>query len=69
MNDFCTCQDWQALKNNNNNLFQIDPAYGWVLHWLELTEECLYTQVHRYGIPIRFCPFCGKKLNFSGKCE
>jgi hypothetical protein len=65
MEKFCNCTDWEDLKKNNTNIFQWDPAYGWVLHWIELTEETGYTQVHRYGIPIKFCPMCGKKLKNS----
>ena len=62
MTDFCTCEDWKDLKNNNTSLFKKDPTYGWVLNWVELTNEAGYTQVHRYGISIHYCPMCGKKL-------
>lgn len=62
MVDFCNCNDWDSLKNNNCNVFQWDLVYGWVLHWIELTNEEGYTQIHRYGVPIKFCPMCGKKL-------
>lgn len=62
MKEFCNCEDWEDLKNNNSNVFKTDPAYGWVLHWVELTDENGYTQVHRYGIPISFCPMCGRQL-------
>lgn len=60
--NFCSCDDWLDLKKNNANLFQWDPSYGWVLYWVELTSEQGYTQVHRYAIPIEFCPMCGNKL-------
>lgn len=63
MQDFCNCEDWKNLKSNNSRIFQKDPTYGWVLHWIELTEEEGYTQVHRYGIGISYCPMCGRKLN------
>jgi hypothetical protein len=63
MKDFCSCEDWQNLKNNNSNILKWDPTYGWVLNWIELTEDLGYTQVHRYGISISFCPMCGRKLN------
>jgi len=62
MTDFCGCKDWDNLKNNNSHVFQWDPVYGWVLYWVELTSEEGYTQIHRYGVPIKFCPMCGKKL-------
>ena len=68
MEDFCSCVGLKDLKENNTKLFKWDPTYGWVLHWIELTEEIGYTQVHNYGIPIAFCPMCGKKLkNISGE--
>ena len=62
MKEFCDCKSWQDLKNNNSDIFQWDPTYGWVLHWIALTDDKNYTQVHRYGIPIIFCPMCGKPL-------
>lgn len=60
---FCSCEAGKELEKQNRLLFNWDPVYGWVLGWIELTEENGYTQVHRYGIPIEFCPMCGKKLN------
>jgi len=62
MEEFCNCSGWLDLNKNNYNIFQWDPTYGWILHWIELTEEEGYTQVHRYGIPIKFCPMCSKSL-------
>lgn len=62
MNDFCDCEDWKSIKNNNSELFKYVPTYGWVLNWIELTKEKHHTQVHRYGVSIKFCPMCGKKL-------
>ena len=62
MTEFCDCKSWEDLKSNNTNLFKWDPTYGWVLYWIELTEESGYTQIHHYGVPIAFCPMCGKQL-------
>lgn len=61
--EFCSCSDWKFLKNNNHEVFKQDPTYGWVLQWVELTEEEGYTQVHRFGVEINYCPMCGKRLN------
>lgn len=58
----CNCEDWKILKHNNSDIFKWDPAYGWILHWIELTEEPGFTQVHKYGMPIKFCPLCGSNL-------
>jgi len=58
----CECKDWKELKVNNREIFKFDPKYGWLLHWIEVTEEKGYTRLHRYGIPIAFCPMCGKIL-------
>lgn len=60
--EFCNCKEWKEIKSQNSTIFQWDSTYGWVLHWIELTEERGYTQIHRYGTPISFCPMCGKKL-------
>jgi len=62
MKDMCDCKDWDALKHGNSNVFQWDSTYGWVLHWIELTEDPGFTQVHRYGVSINFCPMCGSLL-------
>lgn len=69
MKDFCNCEDWYDLSRNNTTLFKWDPAYGWVLHWVELTDEKGFTQIHRYGISINFCPMCGKKLKYDRKTD
>lgn len=59
------CDDWNNTVTNNPDLFREDPLYGWVLCWIELTEDGGYTQVHRYGTPIQYCPMCGRALNNS----
>lgn len=59
----CDCKDFIKLLDQDRKMFIEDPIYGVVLLWTELTEEKGYTQVHRYGIPISFCPMCGKLLN------
>ena len=61
----CNCEAWKTLENQNKQLLQWDPTYGWVLNWIELTDEEGYTQVHRYGVPVSFCPMCGNKLKGS----
>jgi len=61
MTDFCSCEEWKNIVESYD-LFVWEPPYGWVLKWIQLTKEKGYSQVHRYGIPIEFCPKCGKKL-------
>lgn len=65
MRDFCTCSAWEDLREKSSTLIKWDPTYGWVLNWIELTDEKGYTQVHRYGITINFCPMCGRALKIS----
>jgi len=65
--EFCSCDDWKRLKKNHLDLFRWNPPYGWILNWIELTEEPGYTQAHRYGIAISYCPMCGKKLKPFGE--
>lgn len=62
MNDFCVCEDYNSLKNNNRDLFRWYPPYGWILFWIELTDEEGYTKVHEYGISLKFCPMCGEEI-------
>lgn len=59
MEDFCDCPGWKDLQKSNKTIIKWDETYKWVLNWIELTEEKGYTQVHRYGISIKFCPMCG----------
>ena len=62
MESGCDCSDWQDLIKSGRSIVKLDPVYSWILNWVELTEEKGYTQVHRYGMSIRYCPMCGKKL-------
>lgn len=62
MLNFCSCEEWDNLKNNYPDLFKWIPPYGWVIEWTSLTDEKGYKQVHRYGVAISFCPMCGEKL-------
>lgn len=63
MEDFCECGNYKELQKGNKSLFQWHPPYGWVLSWIELTKEKGYTQIHKYGVPVEFCPMCGRKVN------
>ena len=62
MNEFCDCENWRELKKDHEQLFVQDPSYGWVLSWIEVTEEKTHSQIHRFGVGISYCPLCGKKL-------
>ena len=57
----CDCPDFKNIVKNHS-VFKQDEVYGWLISWLNLTEEKGYTQVHKYGIGISFCPFCGNVL-------
>jgi len=59
----CDCPSWKKASKDHEHLFRKLPDYGWTLVWLELSKESSHHQVHHYGIPIEYCPFCGKKLN------
>lgn len=61
MSEYCDCEDWKKLVDSYDLVVKEAP-YGWILKWTQLTKEKGYTQVHRYGIPIKYCPMCGKKL-------
>lgn len=60
MEEFCNCKDWDSVKDNSPFLY--DKDYGWLITWIDLTNESNHTKVHRYGVSIGFCPMCGKKL-------
>jgi hypothetical protein len=59
---FCDCEDALSINENHNKLFIWHPPYGWLLSVIELSEEKGYTQVHRYGVVIHYCPMCGKEI-------
>jgi hypothetical protein len=61
----CDCKDFRELCLNDKEVFKWDEGYGWLLHWVEITEESGYTRLHRYGIPINYCPLCGRKIKSS----
>lgn len=63
--EFCSCKNIGNLEN----VFKWYPPYGWIIVCTELSEENGYTQIHKYGGKISYCPFCGKKLklNFEEK--
>lgn len=63
MSDFCTCEDWKSVKDSNHTVFKWHSTYGWIISWIELTDEKSHTQIHRYGLNISYCPMCGKKLH------
>ena len=61
MSKYCDCKEWKNLVEDYD-LFSDESPYGWVIRWIQLTQEKGYSQVHRYGIPIKYCPICGQKL-------
>lgn len=63
--DYCECGAWVELKSRHCKTFILDPSYGWLVCWIELLEEKGYTQVNRFGVPIKYCPMCGKLLNIE----
>ena len=62
MKEFCDCADWKNIKRSNPTVFSWDKDYGWLIAWIELTDEVSHKQINKYGISIKNCPMCGKKL-------
>jgi hypothetical protein len=62
----CNCKDWEYLRNSHSGLFDFDVSKNkYCLNWMELTEEKGYTQVHRYGVYVSYCPMCGGKIKLD----
>jgi hypothetical protein len=56
------CKDMQLILDNYDVIMH-DPEYGWVLKWIEITNERNNNKrINEYGITIKYCPLCGKKL-------
>jgi len=62
MKEFCTCSSWDRIKKDNPKTFFWDDVYGWLIVWIELTKERNHKKIHNYGLSIKYCPLCGKKL-------
>ena len=62
---FCDCEDGINIVRNYPSLFVKDPSYGWVLHWVEYSNDYSHVTPHNYGLSINFCPMCGKKIDNS----
>jgi hypothetical protein len=58
MTKYCTCN---TIKNYTE-VFKLSPPYGWIIEWIEFTDEKGYKQIHRFGLAISYCPVCGLKL-------
>jgi len=65
MKNFCVCHDWTNIKDSNPSIFKWDDTYGWLITWIELTDEKDHTQIHNYGVSIKHCPMCGLGLEES----
>jgi len=62
---YCDCNNANVAIKSKPDLITLDKEYGWVLSWINITEEKGYSQIHNYAIPIQYCPFCGKSLTWS----
>lgn len=58
---FC-CVEFENLVNSHSDLFKWIDEYGWVIAWIELTNEKTHTQKHTFGLGVKHCLMCGKKL-------
>jgi hypothetical protein len=56
------CEDLKKVLKDHENLFQIHPTYGSILTWIEIHKEKTRHKTHQYGMQVKYCPFCGKKL-------
>ena len=56
------CEDFKNVLIDHPFLFQKYSNYGTIIAWIEISDEGTFHKTHTYGIPILFCPFCGKNL-------
>ncbi len=56
------CEDFKNVIIDHPFLFQKYSNYGIIIAWMEISDEGTFHKTHNYGIPIKFCPFCGHKL-------
>lgn len=61
MNYPCDCKDMRWMVDHNKVF--VEENGTWVLAWIELDKtEKGDTNIERFGIRIRYCNFCGKKI-------
>lgn len=58
----CSCRNWKEAVNNYPELLIKIPEYNWVISWIEVSKNTNFHQIDKYGIKIKYCPFCGNKL-------
>jgi len=62
MYDFCECDDWKDISHHHPSIFKRDDKYGWVISWTDLSIVKGRTVRSDYGIKIKYCPLCGRRL-------
>jgi len=63
MQSFCVCDDWEDIHHHHPSIFKKDSKYGWVISWTDFSTINGRTVKSTYGIKIKYCPLCGRKLN------
>lgn len=63
MPEFCTCPDWQEISQHHPDVFKLDDDYGWLISWTDFSVYKGRVLRSNYGVKIKFCPFCGRKLD------
>jgi len=63
MQNLCSCTDWAHLAENDYDVFSYSAQHNkWIISWLVLTKQGVGYKADRYGLIIKYCPFCGQKL-------
>ncbi len=57
----CKCSGMQWMIDNNK-VFKNEED-KWMLTWIELDRSKKGVNIENFGIQIRYCVFCGKKIN------
>lgn len=61
MSYLCDCEDMRWMVSHNKVFVKEKDC--WVLSWIELDKnEKGIINIERFGIKVRYCNFCGKKI-------
>ena len=57
----CNCKNMRWMVDHNR-VFKKENG-SWMLTWIELDRNGKNTNIENFGVKIKYCIFCGKKID------